>query len=106
MSHTETLERDRPSSDKDQKINHLGVAIITPSGTYPDEDTYKRVPEQEKIDVELKRAAHALEITNTTDWVAKAGGRVLDPNKTFAEEKLSCVVDIEYHKHEGGGGNA
>jgi hypothetical protein len=104
MSHTDTLERDRPSSDKDKTINHLGVAVITPNGTYPDEDAYKRVPEHEKIDVVLKHAAHELEITNTTDWVAKVGDRGLDPQKTFAEEKLCCLVDIEYHKHEGGGG--
>ncbi len=104
MSHTDILEKDRLCGDNDKKINHLGVAVITPNGTYPDEDTYKRVPEHEKIDVVLKHAVHELEITNTADWVAKVGDRVLDPHKTFAEEKLSCVVDIEYHKHEGGGG--
>lgn len=104
MSHTAALEMGRPSVDKDKKINHLGIAVITPDGTYPGEDEYRRVPEHEKIAVLLKLAADALKITNTTDWVAKVGDRQLDPAKTFAEEKLSCVVDVEYHKHEGGGG--
>jgi len=104
MSHIAVLEKDSPSNDEDKKISHLGVAIITPDGTYPGEDEYRRVSGQEKIGAILKLAADALKITNTTDWIAKAGDRQLDPTRTFAEEKLSCVVDIEYHKHEGGGG--
>lgn len=104
MSNNAVLEKDRPSDDNDKKINHLGVAIITPDGTYPGEDEYRRVLEHEKIAVILKLAADALKITNATDWVAKVGDRQLDPSRTFAEEKLCCVVDIEYHKHEGGGG--
>jgi hypothetical protein len=104
MSHLDVLEKDRPSDDKDKKNNHLGVAVITPDGTYPEEDGYRRVSEQDRIATILKAAAHALKITNTSDWVAKVGDRVLDPARTFAEEKLCCVVDIEYHKHEGGGG--
>jgi len=104
MSHTDVLNKDRPSDDKDKKIKHLGVAVITPDGTYPDEDGYRRVSEHDKVGAVLKLAADALKITNTTDWVAKIGERQLDPARTFAEEKLSCVVDVEYHKHEGGGG--
>lgn len=104
VSHIAVLEKDRPSDDKDKKIDYLGVAVITPDGTYPDEDGYRRVQAREKIATVLKLAADALKITNTTDWVAKVGDRQLDPSRTFAEEKLSCVVDIEYHKHEGGGG--
>ena len=104
MSHLEILEKDRPFDNNDKKIKYLGVAVITPDGTYPEEDGYRRISELDRIATVLKAAADALKITNTSDWVAKVGDRVLDPMRTFAEEKLSCVVDIEYHKHEGGGG--
>ena len=52
----------------------------------------------------LTAAAEKLKITNTADWVAKVDGRKLDPAKTFKHEGLSGIVEIEYHKHEGGGG--
>jgi hypothetical protein len=80
------------------------VAVITPVGIYPDEDDFRREPETTVIEKVLKAAADKLKITNTSDWVAKVDGRKLDPQKTFKQEHLSGIVEIEYHKHEGGGG--
>jgi hypothetical protein len=82
----------------------LGVAVLTPVGTFPNEDDLRRVAQDEKISTILALAAAALKLTNTTDWVASVNDRPIDPAKTFGEEYLSCVVEIEWHKPEGGGG--
>ncbi|WP_445220489.1 hypothetical protein ACKWRH_10740 [Bradyrhizobium sp. Pa8] len=100
---------DQAVSDQAQEADkHKGhdvaVAVITPVGIYPDEDDFRREPESTVIEQVLKAAAEKLKITNTSDWVAKVDGRKLDPHKTFKQEHLSGIVEIEYHKHEGGGG--
>lgn len=86
------------------KEHDVAVAVITPVGIYPDEEDFRREPETTKIEKVLKDAADKLKITNTSDWVAKVDGRKLDPHKTFKQEHLNGIVEIEYHKHEGGGG--
>ena len=73
-------------------------------GIYPNEEDFRREPETTLIAKVLKAAAEKLKITNTTDWVAKVDGRKVDPDKTFKQERLTGIVEIEYHKHEGGGG--
>jgi hypothetical protein len=83
----------------------LGVAVITTSGTFPNDDDYRRASEGEKIETILKAAADKLGLTNTGDWIALVDEREINPNKTFKEESLHCVVDIEWHKREGGGGS-
>lgn len=82
----------------------VAVAVITPSGTFPNDDDYYRAYEQEVVDEILKAAAQRLGITNTTDWVAFVENRPIDPTKTFAGNDLYGIVEIEWHKHEGGGG--
>lgn len=100
---------DQAVSDQGQeadkhKEHDVAVAVITPVGIYPDEDDFRREPENTVIETVLKAAAEKLKITNTSDWVAKVDGRKLDPHRTFKQEHLSGIVEIEYHKHEGGGG--
>ena len=100
---------DQAVSDQGQEADKLkehdvAVAVITPVGIYPDEYDFRREPENTVIEKVLKAAAEKLKITNTSDWVAKVDGRKLDPNRTFKQEHLSGIVEIEYHKHEGGGG--
>jgi len=87
--------------------NHkpLGVAVITPLGPFPNDDDYRRAYEGERIQSVLDLVKEAQHLTDTSDWVVKVDGRTLDPNKTFSEEHLSCVVEIEWHKAEGGGGS-
>lgn len=100
---------DQAGSDQAQetdkhKEHDVAVAVITPVGIYPDEDDFRREPESTVIEQVLKAAAEKLKITNTSDWVAKVDGRKLDPHTTFKQAHLSGIVEIEYHKHEGGGG--
>jgi hypothetical protein len=52
----------------------------------------------------LERAKIKLELTNTADWIAEVDNRPIDPSKSFAENNLHGIVEIEWHKPEGGGG--
>lgn len=91
-------------SEDHEKKGPIAVAVITPSGTFPDDEDYRRSYEGEKVEVILKEAAAHLHLTNTTDWVAFVENRPIEPHKTFAENDLCGIVEIEWHKHEGGGG--
>jgi hypothetical protein len=82
----------------------VAVAVITPSGTFPNDDDYRRSFEGEIVANILKAAADHLHLTNTSDWVAYVENRPIDPTKSFAANDLRKIVEIEWHKHEGGGG--
>lgn len=92
------------STQVDEEKRPLGVAVITPVGTFPSDEDYRRVFADEKIKTILEDTAKAQHLTNTADWVVKADERTLDPEKTYRDENLTCVVEIEWHKPEGGGG--
>lgn len=95
-------------SKEDQKgdaaHNEVAVAIITPSGIFPGDDFLRRTPAHSTIGSVLHAAATALKLTSTEGWVVRIGERHLDPTHSFAQEGLHCLVDIDWHKPEGGGG--
>lgn len=82
----------------------VAVAVITPAGIYPGEEAFRRASDTEAIDVVLKAAANQLKLTNTADWDVRVHDRRVDPHRSFREERLSGIVEIHWHKHEGGGG--
>ena len=82
----------------------IAVAVITTSGTYPDENDYRRAYPAELVSEILAKAAERLHLTNTTDWDAYVENRPIDPKKSFQENDLHGIVEIEWHKREGGGG--
>jgi hypothetical protein len=95
--------------DHEHEENHrehgpIAVAVITPSGAYPDEDDYRRSYGEETVGHILDNAAAHLKLTNTTDWVAYVENKPIDPQKTFAANDLRGIIEIEWHKAEGGGG--
>jgi hypothetical protein len=92
------------STEADLIDHPLGAAVITPVGTYPGDELFQRVLPGDRISAVLSRAATELKITNTDGWVVVVDDRDIDPNQTFHEAGLRCVVEIEYHKPEGGGG--
>jgi hypothetical protein len=96
--------KEAPSPTVEGRAHDVAVLVITPSGVYPSEDEYRRVPNSEKIEVVLAAAAKALELTDTSDWVVKSHDRKLDAKQTFHAEHLHGIVDIHWHKPEGGGG--
>jgi len=100
----QVLEKPLHGGEEHDCQRDVAVAVLTPSGIYPDEDDFRRVAEDEVIKTILDAAAEKLRLTNTADWVARAGERELDNKRTFREECLSGVVEIHWHKREGGGG--
>jgi hypothetical protein len=98
---------EKPSGEADEHHHHehdVAVAVITPAGIYPDEAEFRRAPDTEVMKVVLDAAAEKLHLTNTSDWDARVHGRLIDTHRTFREEHLSGIVEIDWHKHEGGGG--
>lgn len=92
-------------SKKAHKDKPLGVAVHTPSGIYPNDDDYHRAESGDKINHILKKTAKHLQLTDTSNWVVYGpDGNELDPNKTYADYNLKCVVEIEWQPREGGGG--
>jgi hypothetical protein len=89
---------------ENHKEHNVAVAVIMTVAVYPDEDDFRRVGENTVIAKVLHLAAEKYEIKNTADWVALVDGREIDASKTFKQEKLDCIVEIEWHKREGGGG--
>ncbi|WP_043216533.1 hypothetical protein [Burkholderia gladioli] len=82
----------------------VAVAVITPSGIFPTPDDYRRAYGHEIVKVVLDAAANELKIKDTSDWDAYVDNEPIDPGKSFAENGLCGVVEIEWHKREGGGG--
>jgi hypothetical protein len=82
----------------------VAVAVITPVGIYPDEDDFRRVSDTEVISDVLEEAAKQLKLTNTSDWVASVHGREINTHHSLRQDHLSGIVQIEWHKREGGGG--
>ena len=82
----------------------IAVSVMTPVGTFPSEEDYRRSTLGERISAVLEKTAQHFKLANTSDWVAISSERELNPAQTFLEEGLCCVVDIEWHKREGGGG--
>jgi hypothetical protein len=82
----------------------LAVAVITPSGIFPTPDDYRRAYENEIVRAVLDAAANKLEIKDTSDWDAYVDNAPIDPAKSLAENGLRGIVEIEWHKREGGGG--
>lgn len=79
------------------------VVVITTSGLYPNHGS-EGVPPNQKVRVQLKQAADKLHLTDTDGWVARVGGREIDPDKSYAENGLSGTVRIDWGPREGGGG--
>lgn len=94
-------EHEQKGHNQDEK--KVGVAIATTSGFYP-ETGFIQVPANQKVEVELKRAAKAINLTDTSNWVANVAGRTIDPNQSYAENQLSGEVEIDWGPREGGGG--
>ena len=90
-------------ADQAHKETHVQVVVITTSGTYPAQGT-DEVPANQKVRQELEKAAKHLGIVDTNGWVARVNGTEIDPDKSYADNHLSGVVKIDYHKREGGGG--
>ncbi|GLQ48387.1 hypothetical protein GCM10007862_34380 [Dyella lipolytica] len=91
-------------NDQQDDVKPIAVAVITTSGTFPNVEDYRRTYSTEPLSVILKAAAEKLGLTNTSDWEAFVDNRPVDVSKSFEGNALHNIVEIEWHKPEGGGG--
>jgi len=85
------------------KPNHIEVVVVTTSGSYPASGV-DEVPAHQPVNVQLKKAADALNITDTSGWIARVNGTEIDVNMNYVGNNLSGSITIDYGKVEGGGG--
>ena len=85
------------------KAHHVFVAVLTTGGSYP-ADGFSEAPADQPIKVALHRAVIHLQIVNSTDWIATAGGKELNPELSYAASHLTGKIEINYGPREGGGG--
>jgi hypothetical protein len=90
--------------DKDKPENHVFVAVITTSGSWPAEG-FEKVPNHQKVSIFLKKSVNELKLVSTDGWVAKVGINVIDVEKTYLESNLTGEVTIDFGPPEGGGGS-
>lgn len=79
------------------------VAVYTTAGRYP-ATGFDTEQAHQKIALVLNRAARALHISQTDQWVARANGSELDPRSSYADSGLSGQVTIDFGPRESGGG--
>jgi hypothetical protein len=99
----ETVAAATPEGDKHPHPEFVLVAVYTTSGPYPKHGN-KREKVTEIVAAVLKEAARALNLTDTSTWIATVDGRDIDPAKTFAANHLTGTVVVHWGPREGGGG--
>lgn len=83
--------------------SHIDVVVATTAGFYPAEG-FERLPAKQPINEQLAKAATALKITDVSGWIARVGTRELNVEASYAANNLTCKVEIDYGRREGGGG--
>lgn len=79
------------------------VVVLTTSGSYPHEGD-EQVNANQKVDVVLKKAAKALNLTDTSGWLVRDGDQPVNPDTSFAAQGLHGTVELDWGPEEGGGG--
>lgn len=94
-----------PLKGVDKKVR---VEISTTAGLYPAEG-FDEIPTNQKVHVQLEKAARQLGITNTTGWIATvtaaSGRRIINIASSYSENALVDEVTIDWGPSEGGGGS-
>ncbi len=102
-----TEHRNEGPEGHEPQGHFVEVSISTTAGFFPAEG-FNRVPANQKVEVELRKAQHALKIKDTAGWVASIitpdGKRPVDPTKNYTENGLSGKLEIDWGPSEGGGG--
>ena len=99
------MEEHERETGKDEK--KVKVAISTTAGFFPAQG-FDEVPSNQKVEVQLSKAAKKLGITSTDKWIATVntptGKKTVVVTSTYAENGLTGEVTIDWGPSEGGGG--
>ena len=94
-----------PEPEHHHHPEHVEVAVHSNAGRFP-ADGFNHLSADQKVQVELERAAKALGITNLSAWIAKVGGREINPALSYKENDLRGRFVIDLGPRESGGGDA
>ncbi len=85
----------------------VDVSVSTTAGVHPDVG-FNTVSAQQKVRIELEKAAKELKIKNTIGWVAtvneNSGRRIVAVEQSYVENRLAGQVELDWGPTEGGGG--
>jgi hypothetical protein len=95
----EVHEAAEPSHDRHQIL----VEVATTSGFYP-QDRSDHLPDTEVVETELEKAAKALKLTNTANWIASVNKRQIDTKLSYEANGLKDKVVVDWGPPAGGGG--
>jgi hypothetical protein len=101
-NHEETLSNQGSGGDKGR--DHVDVSVYTTSGSYP-RSGFEKQPISAVVNKVLEEAKRSLQLTDTTNWIARIDGKEIDPAKTYRDNHLSGKVKIQWGPREGGGGS-
>lgn len=88
----------------DDHPNHLDVAVLTTSGSWP-ATGFEKASVNEKVRHVLQQAARHLHLAGTDDWIATVGGQTLNVDESFrANGFTSGAIQIDFGPRQGGGG--
>jgi hypothetical protein len=99
----EALQEIHEALEPGHNRGEIWVEIATTSGFYP-KDHADHVPEVQVVEIELEKAAEALKLTNTVNWVASVNKRQIDPKLSYKANGLKDKVVIDWGPTAGGGG--
>jgi hypothetical protein len=98
-----SLPKDHGQAAAGQRPAHIEVSVFTTSGVFP-RHGHEDVRPTEIVDDVLRKAAHALHLTDTSGWVVTSDGREIDAAASFAQNGLAGTVELHWGPREGGGG--
>jgi len=97
------METKQPDDHKPPQEQHVEVAVITTSGSWPT-DGFDRVSAHQKVRVQLEKAAKHLHLTDTTNWIATVNNKEINVDASYIDNGLHGEVTIDFGPREGGGG--
>ena len=103
-----TQQQEQAGGSAHHPTGKLKVEVSTTAGSYPTEG-FEEVPENQKVQVQLEKAARNLHITNTDGWIAtvtdESGKKKnIVITDSYTENHLTGTVTIDWGPSEGGGG--
>jgi hypothetical protein len=85
---------------------HLGVAVLTTSGRWP-EHGFEKAPTHEKVQHVLDQAIRHLHLAGTQGWIAMVGSKELNAGESFEKNGVTTGdAVIDFGPRHGGGGRA
>jgi hypothetical protein len=99
----EAFHEIREAEHHQPDANHVAVEVATTSGFFPDGHP-DRVPVKQPVEEVLRKAAKALNLTDTAGWVATVNKRVINIALSYEANNLQGCVIVDWGPPEGGGG--